>query len=47
MKGNSFNVNILGEDKAREVSKAMLKPFGPGEDRFAGLDISRVSASSV
>eukprot|EP00958_Prasinococcus_capsulatus_P020930 scaffold2776_cov365-Prasinococcus_capsulatus_cf.AAC.1 len=42
MRGNSFNINVLGEGGAREVSKAMLKPFKPGEDRFEGLDIKKV-----
>ena len=35
--GARFAVNVLAEGPgARAVSKAMLRPFAPGEDRFAG-----------
>jgi flavin reductase (DIM6/NTAB) family NADH-FMN oxidoreductase RutF len=32
--GNSFNVNILKQGNEGPVMKALLKKFGPGEDRF-------------
>lgn len=35
--GARFAVNVLAEGAgARAVSKAMLRPFAPGEDRFGG-----------
>ncbi|NJK28847.1 MAG: flavin oxidoreductase [Acaryochloridaceae cyanobacterium CSU_3_4] len=33
-----FVLNILGEDTYQRPMKHFLKPFGPGEDRFAGLE---------
>ncbi|HEY9603230.1 MAG TPA: diflavin flavoprotein [Allocoleopsis sp.] len=35
--GDSFVVNILAEGKHLGLMKHFLKPFGPGEDRFAGV----------
>lgn len=43
--GNAFNVNILAEGNERDVMKALLRPFGPGDDRFADLDVSRSETS--
>ena len=37
--GNTFVLNVLAEGKDRGIMKAMLKPFAPGEDRFAGLEV--------
>ena len=37
--GAKFNVNILAEGRDKAVMKQLLKPFKPGEDRFAGMDI--------
>jgi flavorubredoxin/flavin reductase (DIM6/NTAB) family NADH-FMN oxidoreductase RutF len=36
--GNPFALNILAEGKANPTLKQFLKPFAPGEDRFAGID---------
>lgn len=41
MTGNTFNVNILADGQERDIIKALLKPFTPGEDRFEGLDVTR------
>lgn len=35
--GNPFALNILGEDNQLGLMKHFLKPFEPGEDRFAGV----------
>ncbi len=35
--GDQIVVNILGEGKHLGLMKHFLKPFGPGEDRFAGV----------
>ncbi len=37
--GNPFVLNILAEGSHLGPMKHFLKPFGPGEDRFAGIDI--------
>ncbi len=37
--GAKFIVNIVAEGQERPLMKQLLKPFKPGEDRFAGLDI--------
>ena len=37
--GAKFNVNILAEGREKGVMKQLLKPFKPGEDRYAGLDV--------
>jgi flavin reductase (DIM6/NTAB) family NADH-FMN oxidoreductase RutF len=37
--GNRFVLNVLAEGKDKAIMKAMLKGFGPGEDRFAGLQV--------
>ncbi|GMH33349.1 hypothetical protein BSKO_01183 [Bryopsis sp. KO-2023] len=39
--GNRFNVNVLAEGREKPTVKAMLKPFKPGEDRFADMEIER------
>ncbi len=36
--GSNFALNILEEGKHIELMKHFLKPFAPGEDRFANLD---------
>lgn len=35
--GDNFVLNILAEGKHLGLMKHFLKPFGPGEDRFAGV----------
>lgn len=37
-RGNAFALNILGEGKHLGLMKHFLKPFSPGEDRFAGVE---------
>lgn len=37
-RGDKFVLNILEEGKHLGLMKHFLKPFGPGEDRFAGVD---------
>ncbi len=37
-RGSQFVVNILGEGSHIGLMKHFLKPFGPGEDRFIGLE---------
>lgn len=39
--GNRFVLNVLGEGKEKAIMKAMLKPFAPGEDRFADVQVDR------
>jgi flavin reductase (DIM6/NTAB) family NADH-FMN oxidoreductase RutF len=36
--GDAFVLNILGEGKHLGLMKHFLKPFAPGEDRFAGVN---------
>jgi len=36
--GSDFVLNILAEGKHLKLMKHFLKPFGPGEDRFEGVD---------
>jgi len=36
--GNAFVLNILAEGEHLGPMKHFLKPFGPGEDRFAGIE---------
>ncbi|MFM2312752.1 MAG: hypothetical protein RLZZ04_2028, partial [Cyanobacteriota bacterium] len=42
-KGNSFVLNVLPEGKHIPLMKHFLKPFAPGEDRFADVAISEGS----
>ena len=37
--GSQFVVNILSEGDHKPLMKQLPKPFKPGEDRFAGLEI--------
>ncbi|MFP4296876.1 MAG: diflavin flavoprotein [Spirulinaceae cyanobacterium] len=39
--GNPFVLNILPEGKANPIMKQFLKPFGPGEDRFKGIETEK------
>lgn len=39
--GNSFNVNILKQGQETPLIKAMMKKFGPGEDRFGDVNHTR------
>ena len=45
--GDSFAVNILGENDFREPLKRFTKPFEPGEDRFEGLDIQLTPSNQI
>ena len=40
-----FVLNVLAEGKEKSIMKQLLKPFAPGENRFAGLE-SRESEST-
>ena len=42
--GAKFVLNVLGGDKVGAVSKQLLKPFAPGEERFGGLGTEESSA---
>ncbi len=35
---NAFVLNVLPDDNYQGLMKHFLKPFGPGEDRFSGID---------
>jgi flavin reductase (DIM6/NTAB) family NADH-FMN oxidoreductase RutF len=37
--GDSFILNVLGEDNYAPIMKHFLKRFAPGADRFEGVDI--------
>ena len=41
--GNHFVLNILQEGKYIPLMKHFLKPFAPGEDRFAGVETATTS----
>ncbi len=41
--GSPFVLNILAEGKHIPLMKHFLKPFGPGEDRFAGVETEESS----
>ncbi|MBD2134159.1 flavin reductase [Sphaerospermopsis sp. FACHB-1094] len=43
--GSNFVVNILAE--GREIRKQFMKVYAPGQDRFAGLDISEANNGGV
>jgi flavorubredoxin/flavin reductase (DIM6/NTAB) family NADH-FMN oxidoreductase RutF len=38
--GSSFVLNILQEGKTASLMKHFLKPFAPGEDRLAGIELA-------
>jgi flavorubredoxin/flavin reductase (DIM6/NTAB) family NADH-FMN oxidoreductase RutF len=42
-KGNSFVLNVLPEGKHIPLMKHFLKPFAPGEERFADVAVSEAS----
>lgn len=44
--GCSFVLNILPEDNYLGLMKHFLKPFGPGEDRFDGVDTDQAENGS-
>lgn len=44
--GNSFVLNILQEGEDTKLKKHFLKPFAPGEDRFAGLETEEAENGS-
>ena len=39
LKGSNFNLNVLQSGNEKEVIKALLKPFSPGENRFGEMDV--------
>lgn len=45
-KGSSFVLNILPEGQHLGLMKHFLKPFGPGEDRFAGIETATAENGS-
>eukprot|EP00899_Mesostigma_viride_P004496 jgi/Mesvir1/14047/Mv11904-RA.1 len=45
--GCRFVLNVLGEAKYKEIMKPLLRTFGPGEDRFAGVNIQRSEKSGA
>ncbi|PZO49687.1 MAG: flavin oxidoreductase [Phormidesmis priestleyi] len=45
--GNDFVLNILAEGKHLGPMKHFLKPFGPGADRFAGVETTETEAGQV
>ncbi len=45
-KGNNFVLNVLPEGKHIPLMKHFLKPFAPGEDRFAGVAIEEAENGS-
>lgn len=44
---NTFVLNVLPEDDYQGMMKHFLKPFGPGEDRFAGIETEAVESGGV
>ena len=38
--GGKFNLNVLKGGGEKDVMKALLKPFAPGENRFGDLDVT-------
>jgi len=44
--GGRFVLNVLAEGKHLGLMKHFLKPFGPGEDRFAGVETQEASNGS-
>ena len=44
--GSSFVLNILPEDRYLPLMKHFLKPFNPGEDRFAGIETETAENNS-
>lgn len=43
---STFVLNILGEDNYQRTMKHFLKPFGPGEDRFQGIEMDTATNGS-
>jgi flavorubredoxin/flavin reductase (DIM6/NTAB) family NADH-FMN oxidoreductase RutF len=39
LKGSKFNLNVLQAGNEKDVIKALLKPFKPGENRFGEMDV--------
>lgn len=44
--GSPFVLNILGEGQHLGLMKHFLKPFGPGEDRFTGIETQEAENGS-
>ncbi|WP_017652055.1 diflavin flavoprotein [Fortiea contorta] len=45
--GNEFVLNILQEGNHLGLMKHFLKPFGPGQDRFAGVAIAEETEAGI
>ena len=45
--GNRFVLTVLAEGKERAAVKQLMRPFGPAEDRFAGLEVQRSELSGA
>jgi flavorubredoxin/flavin reductase (DIM6/NTAB) family NADH-FMN oxidoreductase RutF len=45
--GACFVLNVLADGKDKPVMKQLLKPFKPGEDRFAGLEVKDSEATGA
>jgi flavorubredoxin/flavin reductase (DIM6/NTAB) family NADH-FMN oxidoreductase RutF len=44
--GSRFVLNVLPDsNEGKQITKSMLKPFSPGEDRFQGLDVIQSEAT--
>uniref|UniRef100_A0A061RWJ2 Flavin oxidoreductase n=1 Tax=Tetraselmis sp. GSL018 TaxID=582737 RepID=A0A061RWJ2_9CHLO len=39
--GAGFVLSVLAEGRSKDAMKQMLKPFKPGEDRFAGYEVTK------
>ena len=44
--GSEFVLNILQEGKATSLMKHFLRPFAPGEDRLAGVELEETEAGN-
>jgi flavorubredoxin/flavin reductase (DIM6/NTAB) family NADH-FMN oxidoreductase RutF len=45
--GSQFALNILAEGKHLGPMKHFLKPFGPGENRFAGVETKTIESGQI
>lgn len=45
--GSDFVLNILAEGKHLKLMKHFLKPFGPGEDRFEGVETQETESEQL
>jgi flavin reductase (DIM6/NTAB) family NADH-FMN oxidoreductase RutF len=45
--GGKFVLNVLGQGKSAAVSKQLLKPFKPGENRFGELPTKQTESGNT